>query len=243
MKIILQKIIASSGYSSRRQAEKLIRAGQVTVNGLKATVGDMADSRIDKISVKGHLVGAAAKKIYIKLNKPLGYTCTNRNFAGEKNIFDLVRVPERLFAVGRLDKDSRGLILLTNDGELTQRLAHPRFEHEKIYEVKVNGRMSNRTDKSAARDWSALTKKLISGVNIGAEDGLVRVKNAKHLQNGLFIITLNEGKKRQIRRMFEVLGLVVIDLRRIELAGLKLGDLKEGRWEYLKADEINKLKI
>jgi pseudouridine synthase len=234
MPVILQKIIAASGYVSRRKAEELIRAGRVKVNDATAAPGDQAEAGRDKITVSGHLIGEAAPKIYIKLNKPLGYTCTNKRFPGEKNIFDLVDVPERLFAVGRLDKASRGLILLTNDGDLTQRLAHPRFEHDKVYEVRISGEIKNS---------GLICERLMRGINIGEDDGVARAKNAQYLQNSTFIIALNEGKKRQIRRMFGALDLSVLDLKRIRLAGLEIGGLKEGRWTYLTKEEINKLKI
>ncbi|OIO05956.1 pseudouridine synthase [Candidatus Falkowbacteria bacterium CG10_big_fil_rev_8_21_14_0_10_37_18] len=234
MKIILQKMIAASGYCSRRQAEKMIREGRVKVNGVTATVGDQADDQKDKVTVSGQLISAAASKIYIKLNKPLGYTCTNKRFAGEKNIFDLIDSPERLFTVGRLDKGSRGLILLTNDGDLTQRLAHPSFQHDKVYEVITRGEISNA---------NTVCGRLTKGINIGEGDGVARAKAAQYLQNDCFIITLNEGKKRQIRRMFKIMNLQVMDLRRISLASLELGDLSEGHWAYLTPEEINDLKI
>jgi pseudouridine synthase len=212
----------------------LIRAGRVKVNGETALIGAAADDLKDRITVDGHLLASQAEKIYLKFNKPRGYTCTNRRFAGEKNIFDLVKIPARLFAVGRLDKDSRGLVLLTNDGDLTQRLSHPKFQHEKIYEVKVSDKMVKP---------EVIVNKLLKGVNIGEEDGIVRAKNIQYLQNGLFVITLSEGRKRQIRRMFEALGLEVNDLKRISLVGLNLGTIKEGHWVYLTPEEINKLKI
>lgn len=238
MDLVLQKIIAASGLASRRKAEKIIKAGRAKINGQTATLGDRADATKDKITVNGHLISAAAKKIYIKLNKPVGYTCTNRRFAGQKNIFDLVKVPARLFAVGRLDKDSHGLVLLTNDGDLTERLAHPRFKHEKIYEVQVKGEI---------KDGQKVVENLMKGVDIGVgddgiNDGRVRAKRAQYLQNGLFVITLSEGKKRQIRRMFKALNMEVIDLKRAALGNLRLGDLKIGQWEYLKKEEIEKLK-
>jgi len=232
MKMILQKIIAASGYSSRRHAEELIRNGQVKVNGVMALIGEQADSINDKITINGRLISSSEEKIYIMLNKPLGYTCTNRRFAGEKNIFDLVNLPTRLFTVGRLDKDSRGLILLTNDGDLTQKLSHPKFEHQKEYEVKVRDEVVNP---------EMVLKKIQSGVDIGDGDGIVRAVGAKYLQNDLFVITLNEGKKRQIRRMFSVLGTRVVDLKRISISGLVLGDLPEGKWDYLTTEEINNL--
>jgi len=168
------------------------------------------------------------------LNKPVGYVCTNRSFPGEKNIFDLLKTTERLFAVGRLDKESRGLVLLTNDGDLAQRLAHPKFQHDKVYEVK--------TQEKITKSDSIVTQ-FKKGINIGEEDGVVRVKDIKYLQNGLFVITLSEGKKRQIRRMFKALDLNIIDLKRTKISSLALGNLKEGQWQYLDKEEIKKLKI
>lgn len=234
MKMILQKIISNNGYCSRRQADALIRAGQVKINGQLATIGDQADLNRDTITINDRLLSPADPKIYIKFNKPLGYTCTNRSFKNEKNIFDLVNVPARLFAVGRLDKDSRGLVLLTNDGDLTQHLAHPKFQHEKIYEVEVKGEITN-IDK--------IKTNFLKGIDLGDTDGIGRAKKIEYLQNQIFIITLNEGKKRQIRRMFGAIDLEVIDLKRISLAGLEIGNLPEGRWAYLTTEEINKLKI
>ncbi len=231
--MVLQKIIAHSGYTSRRGAEDLVRAGRVKINGKVAKISDQADPEKDKITVNNKLLVGEPPKIYLKLNKPLGYVCTNRHFDNERNIFDLVKLPVRLYAVGRLDKDSRGLVLLTNDGDLTQNLAHPRFEHEKVYEVKVRGEV---------RNSDIIISRFINGLDIGEKDDLARARRAKYLQNGLFVITLSEGKKRQIRRMFAAVGLDVLDLRRISLAGLSLGSLKEGDWEYLSREEIIFLK-
>jgi len=234
MKIILQKIIAASGYTSRRKAEKLIRSEQVEINGQVAMIGASADPNKDKITVSGQPLSTPASPIYIKLNKPAGYVCTNRIFPGEKNIFNLLKTTERLFAVGRLDKESRGLVLLTNDGDLAQRLAHPKFQHDKVYEVKTQEKIT-KSDSIATQ--------FKKGVNIGEEDGVVRVKDIKYLQNGLFVITLSEGKKRQIRRMFKALDLNIIDLKRTKISSLALGNLKEGQWQYLDKEEIKKLKI
>jgi len=233
MKMILQKAIASSGHCSRRKAEELIRGEQVNVNGQLAFIGDQANPEIDQITINGHLISRPEKKIYIMLNKPLDYTCTNRKFKNEKNIFDLVELPERLFAIGRLDKDSHGLVLLTNDGDLTLKLSHPRFEHDKEYEVRVRDEVVNP---------EMVIQNLLKGVDIGEGDGVVKAARAEYLQNGLFIITLNEGKKRQIRRMFAILGTRVIDLKRVSIAGLPLGNLPEGKWDYLDEEEINYLK-
>lgn len=232
MKMILQKAIAISGHCSRRQAEMLIRNGQVKINGELALIGVQADPEKDTITVKGRLLGNAPKKTYIMLNKPIGYTCTNRHFAKEKNIFDLIDLDLRLFAVGRLDKDSRGLVLVTNDGDLTLKLSHPRFANEKDYEVKVKDEVINP---------ELVIKNLLTGIDIGEGDGVVKAAKAKYLQNGVFIITLNEGKKRQIRRMFSKLGTQVVDLRRIGLDGLSLGNLPEGKWDYLTPQEVTAL--
>lgn len=233
MKMILQKVIAASGYCSRRKGEQLIRDGIVNINGRQALIGEEADPINDKITINGRLISSPEKMVYVILNKPLGYTCTNRKFANEQNIFDLVDLPTRLFAVGRLDKDSHGLILLTNDGDLTLKLSHPRYEHDKEYEVKIRDEVINP---------EMVIKKLLGGVDIGDGDGIVKAVRAKYLQNDLFVITLNEGKKRQIRRMFDVLGTRVIDLKRISLGSLSLGSLPEGKWDYLTDEEIDNLK-
>lgn len=226
--MILQKAIANSGYCSRRKADELIRNGHVKIDGRVAIIGEQADPKINKITIDGSLIGEEEKKVYIMLNKPLGYTCTNRNFKNEKNIFELVDLPERLFAIGRLDKDSHGLILLTNDGDLTLKLSHPRFEHDKEYEVRVRDEVINP---------DMVVKNLLKGIDIGHDDGIVKAVKAKYLQSGLFVITLNEGKKRQIRRMFDALGTRVVDLKRISISGLELGNLPEGKWDYLDQEE------
>ncbi len=233
MEAVLQKVISESGLMSRRQAEAAIRAGRVKVDGEKAELGQKADPGTQTITISGKVLPKRGDLIYLKFNKPAGYTCTNRKFAGEKNIFSLLPHKERLFSVGRLDKDSRGLIILTNDGDLALKLEHPRYGHEKVYEV---------TLKEKPQDGAALALRLRQGVNIGQGDGKVRAVQAQYLQNRRIIITLNEGKKRQIRRMFQALGAEVADLRRTELAGLKLGQLAEGKWDALTDGELKRLK-
>lgn len=233
MKMILQKAIAESGYCSRRKAEELIRNGKVEINGSPAFIGEQADPEKDKITIQGHLLPKPEKKIYLMLNKPLGYTCTNRRFPNEKNVFDLVNLPNRLFTIGRLDKNSRGLILLTNDGDLAQKLSHPKFGHYKEYEVKIKAENINP---------SLIVKKFSEGVGLGGGDACVKVIKIKYLQNKIFRITLGEGKKRQIRRMFAALGAKVVNLKRISFSGLTLDSLPERKWRYLNEEEIKKLK-
>ena len=233
METVLQKVISESGLMSRRQAEAAIRAGRVKVDGKKAELGQKADPIKQTVTISGKTLPKRDSKIYLKFNKPAGYTCTNREFAGEKNIFSLLPHKERLFSVGRLDKDSRGLIILTNDGDLALKLEHPRYGHEKVYEV---------TLREKPKDGEALALRLKQGMDIGQGDGKVRAVQAQYLQNGRIIITLNEGKKRQIRRMFQALDTEVADLKRTEFANLKLGYLTEGKWETLTEGELKKLK-
>ena len=231
MKIVLQKYIAESGYSSRRQAEDMIRRGKVKVNKKTAELG-MRVNESDEIIVEDKKLKPVVKKIYIVLNKPIGYTCTNRKFKDEKNIFELVDVKERLFAAGRLDKNSRGLVILTNDGGLAEQLTHPRFEHEKEYLIKL--KVENKKLKV-----EEIIKSFKKGMDIG-ENETGKVKNVEFLGDKKFKIILTEGKKRQIRRMFKVLGLEVSDLIRVRVGSIGLGNLQTGKWRYLKKDETIK---
>jgi len=241
MKIILQKFIAASGLCSRRRAEELIRLGKVTVNGTRAELG-MKAKEGDDVRVHGKKIVLPKEKIHIKLNKPAGYTCTNRKFEGEKNVFALlagIKTPLRgrgLIIAGRLDKDSRGLLVLTNDGDLTARLTHPRYGHRKLYRVSIfNFQFSIFKGKE-------VVSRLKNGIDIGNGDGVVRAKQVKYLGGNKFDIVLTEGKKRQIRRMFRSLGYEIEDLIRTAIGGVRLGDLPEGKWRYLTTAEIKKLK-
>ena len=237
MKEVLQKIIAASGIASRRGAEAMIRDGLVKINGYTAKLGERADDN-DEITVNGKKLNRSVEKIYIKLNKPMGYTCTNRYFKGEKNIYSLVNLPQKLFAIGRLDKDSRGLVILTNDGELTAKLTHAKFGSEKKYLVKCAA--DDRLLKKVTIDQTVRTLK--KGVDLGEGEGLGWAKSAEYL-NGVFTLVLTTGRKRQVRRMFQGLHYHVVDLFRTEIAGVQLGDLPEGKWEDLTDYELNKLKV
>ncbi len=239
-KINLTKLIAENTSYSRRQAEKLIRTGLVFVNDKKATLGEK-HGRNSVIKIKGKIIESNLKKknIYIKLNKPIGYVCTKRKFKGEKNIFSLLQdVPQNeiLFSIGRLDKDSSGLLLLTNDGFLNYYLSHPRFEKQKKYLVEIAPTKILQKEL----EWESFLNKMIeefkSGIDIKQET-LARAKKIKYLGKRKFQIILSEGKKRQIREMFKYFGLKVIKLKRIEFAGIKLDNLPEGKWSYLSPAE------
>lgn len=245
----LTKYLSSSGCCSRRQAEELIRRGGVTVNNKVAQLGQMANEE-DEVKIDGETIHFTNNRIYIKLNKPAGYVCTNRVFKGEKNVFALLPVSfsegqGKLFAVGRLDKESRGLVLLTNDGDLSQQLTHPKYGHEKIYQVRINTsgkQMAIDRNILSRENVSQIIKRFRQGVDIGEGDGIVRAKTIKYLKDNTFEIVLTEGKKRQIRRMFKSLRREVVDLMRIGIGKLQLGELKEGQWEHLSAEEVERLK-
>ncbi|OGF26902.1 hypothetical protein A2331_02525 [Candidatus Falkowbacteria bacterium RIFOXYB2_FULL_34_18] len=226
--MILQKFISQSGHCSRRKAEQLIREKMVTVNDKLAELG-MKINENDGVYIGKTKIQPLAEKIYIILNKPAGYTCTNRKFKGEKNIFELVPAYPSLHAVGRLDKNSRGLLLLTNDGELTQKLTHPKYEHEKKYKVKI---------KEAKININLIINNMKSGIDIGDGDGTVKVKNIMYIKNNTFLIILTEGKKRQIRRMFTVLGYKIEDLVRIAMGKLELKNLPEGKYKHISLKNI-----
>lgn len=230
MKINLTKYIASSGYCSRRKAEELIRLGKVDVNGALAELGAKVNKH-DQVIVAGKKIEYRQEKIYIALNKPIGYTCSNRKFKGEKNIFELLGGIDKetlstLHIAGRLDKNSRGLVLLTNDGDLTAQLTHPRYEHAKYYLVTLE--TGNRKLEIAK-----IMDNFKKGIDIGEGDGVVKTKSIEYLDNGKFKIVLTEGKKRQIRRMFKNIGYEVADLRRIGIGNLNLGNLDEGKWKIV----------
>ena len=225
----LQKYLSAAGVCSRRRGEELISQGRVKVNGEVVTVpGSVINPETDRVEADGHLVQAGAVLVYIMLNKPKGYI-TSRSHRGEKIVFDLVEVGERLNPVGRLDKDSTGLLILTNDGELHNRLIHPSFDHEKEYVV------------TAAKpiDESALAA-LATGVVLDGRK--TRSAVVTRLGGRIFRIVLKEGRKRQIRRMVEAIGNRVTALYRVRISTLHIGDLKTGRWRYLTPKEISALR-
>ena len=233
MKENLNKIISQNSNYPRRKVEALLKEGKIKLNNKIANPGDKF-SYGDKVEVLGKELEVRENKkcLYIKLNKPVGYVCSNKNFKEEKNIFSLVKRKEKLFSIGRLDKNSRGIIILTNDGDLAYELSHPKFEHKKVYIVKTK---EENKDKKIA-------EKFIKGIDI-KQKTLAKARDFKELSKNKFKITLSEGKKRQIREMFRELDLQVSDLKRTSFSQVELGDLKEGEYKELSSEEIEKLKL
>jgi len=226
----LQKFLSTAGVCSRRKGEEFIKAGRVKVNG-KTVIeqGVQVDPESDRVEVDGKIIRDDQTMIYVMLNKPAGYI-TSRSHRGEKIVLDLIDVEQRVNPVGRLDKDSTGLLLLTNDGRLHQHLTHPSFDHEKEYTVEVKDPID---DVALGQFREGL---LLDGVK-------TRPASVKRINNRKFRIILKEGKKRQIRRMVEKVGNQVVNLHRIRISTLLLGNLKMGQWRYLSKKEINALKI
>lgn len=230
----LQKIISDFGSASRREAERMIESGRITVNGKIAEIGQKADPDTDIIEIDGNPLSAKGQRVYIMLNKPRGYVTTMRDERGRKTVSELIAGCEcRVYPVGRLDMDSEGLLLLTNDGELSNRLMHPKYHIPKGYLVSVKG---EDIEDSVARLGGPMELD-------GARLQPARVKILKKTENtALLSFVISEGKNRQIRRMCDMAGLDVSRLKRVSLGRLKLGPLKPGAWRYLDKEEIEYLK-
>ncbi len=225
----IQKIIANAGICSRRTAEKMIVDKRVLVNGKPAITGQKA-SKNDIIEVDGRKISQTSKPlIYLKFNKPKGYTCTNRKFEKEKNIFDILDIKEKIIIVGRLDKNSHGLLILTNDGDLAQKITHPKYQIQKEYIVQV---LTNESPKF-------IISQLQKGIN--SEGDILKADKVLHQGNNKFLITLSQGKKRQIRRMFESLGAKVLDLQRTRIGNILLNNLLTGKSQKIEGSELKKL--
>lgn len=225
----LQKILSARGLASRRKAEELISSGRVTVNGAVAKLGDSADAQKDLIMVDGKALDSEPDKVYIMLNKPRGYVTTLSDEKGRKTAASLVEnCGKRVYPIGRLDMDSEGLLLFTNDGELTNRLTHPSFEKEKTYIVDVDGELGNNIAK--LREPMLIDGYMTAGAKVSK------------IAEGRLKIIIKEGRNRQIRKMCAQVGLKVMRLLRVSEDGLELGKLPKGKWRYLEEQEIRLLK-
>ncbi|MEE8399351.1 MAG: pseudouridine synthase [Desulfobacterales bacterium] len=222
----LQKYLSGAGFCSRRRGEKYILEGHVRVNDRVITeLGTKIDPEEDRIEVDDTPIVMDENPVYIALNKPKGYITTcRRNHPDEKIVMDLIDIAERVYPIGRLDKDSTGLLLLTNDGRLHHGLSHPSFDHEKEYEVHVAEAIPEGALRSMAKGLPMMGTK-------------TRPAGIQRLNPKVFRMVLKEGKNRQIRRMVRKVGSQVADLRRIRIANLKIGSLAEGKWRHLTADE------
>ena len=219
--IYLQQFLSQAGVASRRQAVELIKQGRVKVNNQLARPGLKIDPQSDKVKLDKRLVRPQFNYVYYLVNKPVGYTCTLKDKHAAKKIIDLVPRSPKVWPVGRLDKNSRGLIILTNDGQLTQQLTHPRFQHPKEYLVKLNQPVTPQ-----------LLSKLKKGVKL--KEGVARVDRLKKISPTQLSLVIHQGWNRQIRRMFKQCGYQVVDLQRIRLGQWKLGRLKEGAYRQFK---------
>lgn len=233
MKERLQKILSARGVASRRAAEGLIEQGRVRVNGEVAAIGDSADAELDEICVDGVPIPTQSEYVYIMLNKPRGFVTTLHDEKGRRNVSQLVAdCNVRVYPVGRLDMDSEGLLLFTNDGEFANRLMHPKHEVGKIYDTYVTGYTPEGLER--------LKKPIeLDGYRICAPKVVLLKADADVAQ---LRITIHEGRNRQVRRMCEAAGMHVTRLRRIAEGSLKLGTLPCGKWRYLTAQEVQALK-
>ncbi len=226
----VQKFLSSAGIASRRKAEEFIKSGQVSINGHRAKLGDKVDPETDEIKVYGKIVNKPGqkltRKIYIAMNKPKGVVVSKSDPNGRKTVFSLLPddLRSKVHNVGRLDYDTEGLLILTNDGDLTQQLAHPKYEHDKEYEVIPD-----------AVPKPTQLEKLRSGVELPT--GLTSPAKVKQ-RSGKVYITVHEGKKRQIRRMFQAVGLGVVNLKRIRINKLELPKIEPGTYIEIKKSDI-----
>ena len=228
----VQKVLAAAGIGSRRACELLISAGRVAVDGEVVTLGAKADATSQIITVDGERVHTNPTLVYLLLNKPIGYVTTVTDPQGRPTVMDLVPASPRVYPIGRLDRDTEGLLLLTNDGELANRLAHPSFEVEKTYVAQIRGPAKRRA-----------VRQLLDGVEL--EDGVARARSVRELGSAadktLVEIVLAEGRKREVRRMLQAVGLPLERLARVRVGPLALGDINPGKSRPLTGAEVRAL--
>ena len=228
----LQKVLARVGLGSRRVCEELIAAGRVTVNGEVADLGRRVDTEVDTVEVDGVPVGVSPDVVYYLLNKPTGVVCSAADERGRKQVTELVPAEPRVFSVGRLDMDSEGLLLMTNDGALANRIAHPSHGLEKEYVVEV-------ALKRHGEVPAAVLRTLRKGVAL--EDGTTAPAKVKQVTPGVLQITIHEGRNRQVRRMCDAVGFPVLRLVRTRIGPIRDRKLQPGEWRKLKPNEVSAL--
>ena len=235
MKIRLNRFLALAGVASRREADRMISEGRVSVNGETVDMlGIQVDGEKDKVEVDGKTVKRPQKKVYLMLNKPPGYLVTAKDPLRRPTIMELLpKLKIRVFPVGRLDFDSEGLVLFTNDGELAHRLMHPSYQVIKEYRIRI--------DSKPDRSTLATLEKGVSLDGKKTAPAKFRIL-ATTIKGTLVLARLHEGRKRELRRMFEYMGFRVMALKRIKLGSLHLGHLKKGEWRYLTREEVVRLK-
>lgn len=229
----LQKYMASLGIASRRACEELISQGRVSLEGRPAVLGDCVEPGVTRVSLDGEPLESYSREdfVYVALYKPSGFVTTAQDELGRRTVLDLLRdVPERIVPIGRLDRDTEGLLLLTNDGDLTYHLTHPRYGVEKEYVAKVDGKPS-----------AAGLERLRQGVEL--EDGLTAPAEVELLPNGLVRLVIHEGRKRQVKRMLAAIGCPVLALRRTRVGCISLRGLKRGEHRLLSAEEVQALRV
>jgi len=232
-KMRLNKFLSNSGVASRRKCDEIIKQGLVYVNGKQVDeLGMQINEKKDKVTIEGKRITLPSSFVYIKLNKPKGYACTASDEKGRKTIYELINCEERLFSIGRLDYDTEGLLLLTNDGEFANSVAHPKFSIEKEYRVTAEGEIKE-------SELAVMRK----GVVVDGE----RMPSARveklSFENGFtkLSVVIDEGQNRQIRRMFEAIGHAIKLLKRVRIGNIKLGGLSRGEYKDLTTEELNGL--
>lgn len=239
-KIRVQKFLSSAGVCSRRQAEDYILQKKITINNKIAILGDKVDPEKDEIKFNNKVIKQSNEFIYYALNKPVGYTSTVSDPKQKKLVTQLVPKEPKVWPVGRLDKDSKGLMILTNDGELTNLLTHPRYEHQKEY--RLTFRIKNLKTPISSQDLGNIINQFSGGVRL--QEGLAKCDQVEvfNVDNNSGVIKidliLHQGWRRQIRRMCEKIGLFVLELKRVRISKFKLGDLSEGKYKIIQRKDI-----
>ena len=234
MEVRLQKYLADCGIASRRKAEELILQGKVKVNGtVIRELGVKVNTDKDRVEFNGESIKSIKKKVYILLNKPAGYISASKDQFDNPSVLHLIDIKERVFPVGRLDKDTTGALILTNDGDFSYRLTHPKHEVDKIYIAEVTGRPTDEEMRA-----------FMKGVYIdGKKTHPAKIRILKETKkNSIVEIIIHEGRNRQVKKMCEEIGHKVISLQRYAIGGINIDGLKEGKWRYLTDKEIEKLK-